>query len=33
MKTDWTTDTKGTGQSAEMNGIKLYYEHMGLAGR
>src|SRR5438067_2833423 len=26
MKTDWTTDVKGTGQYAEVNGINLYYE-------
>jgi hypothetical protein len=32
MKTDWTTDTRGTGQYAEVNGIKLYYETHG-AGR
>ncbi len=32
MKTDWTNDTKGTGQYAEVNGIKLYYETYG-AGR
>src|ERR1700694_3210894 len=32
MKTDWATDTKGTGQYAEVNGIKLYYETHG-AGR
>src|ERR1700736_2095333 len=32
MKTDWTTDVKGTGQYAEVNGIKLYYETHG-AGR
>jgi alpha-beta hydrolase superfamily lysophospholipase len=32
MKTDWTSDTKGTGQYAEVNGIKLYYESHG-AGR
>jgi pimeloyl-ACP methyl ester carboxylesterase len=32
MKTDLTTDTKGTGQYAEVNGIKLYYETHG-AGR
>jgi len=29
MKTDWTTDTKATGQYAEVNGIKLYYETHG----
>jgi pimeloyl-ACP methyl ester carboxylesterase len=28
--TDWTTDTKGTGQYAEVNGINLYYETMGI---
>ena len=27
--TDWTTDTKGTGQYAEVNGINLYYETIG----
>ena len=27
--TDWTTDTKGTGQYAQVNGINLYYETMG----
>src|SRR3989442_2096760 len=32
MKTDWTTDVKGSGQYAEVNGIKLYYETHG-AGR
>src|SRR4029077_2045242 len=32
MKTDWTSDTKGSGQYAEVNGIKLYYETHG-AGR
>ena len=32
MKTDWTTDVKGSGQNAEVNGIKLYYETYG-AGR
>jgi pimeloyl-ACP methyl ester carboxylesterase len=32
MKTDWTTDIRGTGQYAEVNGIKLYYETHG-AGR
>jgi pimeloyl-ACP methyl ester carboxylesterase len=32
MKTDWTTDMRGTGQYAEVNGIKLYYETHG-AGR
>ena len=32
MKTDWTTEVKGTGQYAEVNGIKLYYETHG-AGR
>src|SRR3982074_2114458 len=29
MKTDWTTDTKATGQYADVNGIKLYYETHG----
>src|SRR3989449_7074956 len=32
MKTDWVTDVKGSGQYAEVNGIKLYYETHG-AGR
>jgi pimeloyl-ACP methyl ester carboxylesterase len=32
MKTDWTTDVKGSGQYADVNGIKLYYETHG-AGR
>src|SRR5438552_866154 len=32
MKTDWTTDVKGTGQYAEVNGINLYFETHG-AGR
>src|SRR3989440_6055832 len=32
MKTDLTTDAKGTGQYAEINGLKLYYETHG-AGR
>src|SRR3982074_2883252 len=32
MKTDWTTDVKGTGQYAEVNGLKLYSETHG-AGR
>ena len=27
--TYWTTDTKGTGEYAEVNGINLYYETMG----
>ena len=27
--TDWTTDTRGTGQYAEVNGINLYYETIG----
>src|SRR5437764_13605156 len=31
-KTDWTTDVKGSGQYAEVNGIRLYYEIHG-AGR
>jgi hypothetical protein len=26
MKTDWTTVAKGSGQYADVNGIKLYYE-------
>jgi pimeloyl-ACP methyl ester carboxylesterase len=29
MTTDWTTQTKGTGQYAEVNGINLYYETHG----
>src|SRR5437660_9259905 len=29
MTTDWTTDTKGTGKYAEVNGINLYYETHG----
>jgi len=29
MKTDWTTETRGVGQYAEVNGIKLYYETHG----
>ena len=29
MKTDWTTEVKGTGQYAEVNGINLYYETRG----
>src|SRR6202022_1651597 len=29
MKTDWATDTKGTGQYAEVNGINVYYETHG----
>jgi pimeloyl-ACP methyl ester carboxylesterase len=29
MTTDWTTDTKGTGQYAEVNGINLYFETHG----
>src|SRR5438094_7978914 len=29
MKTDWTTAVRGTGQSAEVNGINLYYETPG----
>jgi pimeloyl-ACP methyl ester carboxylesterase len=32
MTTDWTTETKGTGQYAEVNGINLYFETHG-AGR
>src|SRR5256885_14281464 len=30
MKTDWTTDVRGTGQYAEVNGINLYYETRGV---
>jgi len=29
MTTDWTTDAKGTGQYAEVNGINLYFETHG----
>src|SRR5207302_3386361 len=29
MKTDWATDVKGSGQYAEVNGVKLYYETHG----
>jgi len=29
-KTDWTTDVKGSGQYAEVNGIRLYYETHGV---
>jgi pimeloyl-ACP methyl ester carboxylesterase len=29
MTTDWTTQTKGAGQYAEVNGINLYYETHG----
>ncbi|HKW70989.1 MAG TPA: alpha/beta hydrolase [Candidatus Dormibacteraeota bacterium] len=29
MTTDWSTQTKGTGQYAEVNGINLYYETHG----
>src|SRR6266550_4362392 len=32
MTTDWTTETKGTGKYAKVNGINLYYETHG-AGR
>ena len=28
--TDWTTDTKGGGQYAEVNGINLYFETIGV---
>jgi pimeloyl-ACP methyl ester carboxylesterase len=30
MKTDWTSDVKGSGQYAEVIGIKLYYETYGV---
>jgi len=30
--TDWTTDVKGTGAYADVNGINLYYETHGKAG-
>jgi pimeloyl-ACP methyl ester carboxylesterase len=29
MTTDWTTDAKGTGQYAEVNGVNLYFEKHG----
>ncbi len=29
MTTDWTTDTKGIGKYAKVNGINLYYETHG----
>jgi pimeloyl-ACP methyl ester carboxylesterase len=29
MTTDWTTQTKGTGKYAEVNGVNLYYETHG----
>jgi pimeloyl-ACP methyl ester carboxylesterase len=29
VKTDWTTDVRGTGQYAEVNGLRLYYETHG----
>ena len=29
MTTDWTTDARGTGQYADVNGINLYYETHG----
>ena len=29
MTTDWTTETKGTGAYADVNGINLYYETHG----
>ena len=29
MTTTWTTETKGTGQYADVNGINLYYETLG----
>ena len=29
MKTDWATETKGTGEYADVNGINLYYETQG----
>src|SRR3989337_4605042 len=32
MSTSWTTETKGTGEYAEVNGLSLYYETHG-AGR
>jgi pimeloyl-ACP methyl ester carboxylesterase len=32
MKTDWSTEVKGSGKHADVNGIKLYYEIHG-AGR
>jgi pimeloyl-ACP methyl ester carboxylesterase len=33
MTTHWTTDVKGTGEYAEVNGINLYYETHGGTGR
>src|SRR6202165_1341679 len=30
MKTDWTSNAKGSGQYAEINGLKLYYETHGV---
>src|SRR5258706_9235922 len=33
MTTDWTTQTKGTGKYAEVNGINLYYETQGSGRR
>jgi pimeloyl-ACP methyl ester carboxylesterase len=32
VTTDWTTETKGAGQYADVNGINLYYETHGRAG-
>src|SRR5215813_5661531 len=29
MTTDWTTDAKGTGQYAQVNGINIYFETHG----
>jgi len=31
--TDWTTDAKGTGRYADVNGINLYFETHGPGGR
>src|SRR5687768_1794474 len=33
MTTEWTTEVKGTGEYAEVNGINLYYETHGRTGR
>ena len=33
MTTDWTTETRGAGQYADVNGINLYYETHGRAGQ
>ncbi len=33
MTTTWTTDVKGTGAYADINGLHQYYESMAKAGR